>query len=164
MPSSAVTGGLSLRTSNTVKRKSFPGSRAVTFPSTIVLPSWSFHNTGLPSCQSDSIWKGAPPLKSGTHSAVYSETVRTSQTFEAGEWISMDLSTKSFDMLPALVKTISRFCCYVLTKCRESIDTGPFDDSLYSPAGSLKEISLPPEAATQSQQKGERRKETPTRI
>src|SRR5262245_18552072 len=132
MPSSSLAGGLSLRTSNTVKRRSFPGSRAVTFPSTTVLLSLSFHTTELPGCQSDSIRKGAPPLKSGAHSAVYLETVRTSQTFETGELISMDFSTKSLDMLPALVKTISRFCCYVLTKCTESICSGPFDDSLYS--------------------------------
>src|SRR5690349_18430992 len=140
MPSCSVTDGRLLRTSNTVKRRSFPGSSAVTFPSTIVLLSWSFQNTGLPSFQSDSICNGDPPLNSDAHSAVYSGAVRTSQTLETGELISIDLSTKSLDIGCAFIRTITCFRCYVpVTKCRESIYNEPFDDSLYSPTSFSKE-------------------------
>src|ERR1051325_7618573 len=148
-----------MRTSNTVKRKSFPGSRAVTFPSTTVLPSWPFQATGLPACQSDSRWNGEPPLKSGTHSAVYSGAVRTCQTFETGALISIDLFTKSLDMVPAFITTIPGFPRYVpATKYRESTGNEPFDDSRYTLAGFSKGISLPPKAATRSPQKVARQK------
>src|SRR5258707_10747848 len=96
MPSSSVTGGLSLlRTSNTVKRRSLLGSSAVTLPSTTTVPSLPFQSTGLPIFQLDTISPSIPP-KLLIHCLVYSGLVSTSQTFWAGAFISIDLSTKSF--------------------------------------------------------------------